>query len=217
MEDILSTPSENRVGSSAKQDGAQAATAKTRTVLRCNFSAADRLANEDARALKAMHEAIAQQVAGILDAHLGSAPEVKFAGLTQLPAKDHIAEVPPLSYVVPEASGQFLVEFDLDLAFPTIELLMGGTGDALNTGRDLTEIEEEIMRDVVQLVLREVEDKMGGPGLEHGSGPSHQAGHDAAVFPGERAGNSTAVRCHVRECGGFVQAGSFHAALQPSG
>ncbi|MGA2570214.1 MAG: FliM/FliN family flagellar motor switch protein [Terracidiphilus sp.] len=146
------------------------APAKARSIQRCNFRATERLTNEDARALTAMHERIAQRVADVLDAYLGTAPAVKFATIAQLPAKDYAAEVPPLSYIMPFASGLVAAEFDLDLAFPMIELLMGGTGDAKSSGRDLTEIEEEIMHDIALLVMREVDTAWAVPGVSMAPG-----------------------------------------------
>ncbi|MGO8758251.1 MAG: flagellar motor switch protein FliM [Terracidiphilus sp.] len=151
----MSTSTENSM--EATHMPPPAAPEQPRSVRRCNFRATERLANEDARALTAMQEKVAQRLAGALDAYLGIAPEVKFGTLAQLPAKDHIAELAPLSYVVAFCSGQVAMEFDLDLAFPMIELLMGGTGEARSSGRDLTEIEEEIVRDMVLHLMHEVE------------------------------------------------------------
>lgn len=153
----MSTPTENPIEvTSVTVETPQKAPAKARSVHRCNFRATERLANEDARALTTMHEKIAQRLVATLDAYFGTTPEVKFGTIAQLPAKDHVMELPALNYIMPFSSGQVIAEFDLDLAFPMIELLMGGTGEAKSSGRDLTEIEEEIMHDIALLVLREV-------------------------------------------------------------
>ncbi len=150
---------------------ALAATAKARSVQRCNFRATDRLSNENARALIAMHEKAAQDIAASLDSYLGAGLEVKFGTIAQLPAKDHIEELPPFSYVVPFSSGLIMLEFDLDLVYPIIELLMGGTGDAKSSGRDLSEIEEEMMQDIVLLIMREAESIWAVPDLPMVPGP----------------------------------------------
>jgi hypothetical protein len=41
------------------------------------------------------------------------------------------------------------VEFDNELVFPIIEMLLGGAGDTGDPGRELSEIEDEIMQDIV--------------------------------------------------------------------
>ena len=139
---------------------------KTRSIHYCNFRTATRLSNEDARAITALHDKVAQRISSVLDAYLGTAIDVRFGSLVQYPAKDHIASLPATSYVVPFSSSKFIVEFTLDLIFPIIELLMGGTGEAKEPGRELSEIEEEIMKDIVLLVAQEAEDLWRIPDLE---------------------------------------------------
>jgi flagellar motor switch protein FliM len=156
----LSTPSENELEAAAalsKQATRQKAVAKQRIVHPCNFRSAGRLSNEDARSLSAMHETFALHLAATLDNYLGTAVEVKLETVDQLPIKDHIADVPALSYVVPFSSNTLIVELDNELVFPIIELLMGGAGGGLDTSRELSEIEEEIMLDVTTLLARQAE------------------------------------------------------------
>jgi flagellar motor switch protein FliM len=93
--------------------------------------------------------------------YLGASLEVKLQTLDQLPLKDHIAGIPPLSYIVPFSlstmPGAIIVECDLDLVFPVVELLLGGPGTSTNIPRELSEIEEEIMQDVTSLIARQAE------------------------------------------------------------
>jgi flagellar motor switch protein FliM len=50
-----------------------------------------------------------------------------------------------------------ILECDLDLVFPIIELLLGGTGTSIPGAREISEIEEEIMQDVASLIARQAE------------------------------------------------------------
>jgi flagellar motor switch protein FliM len=77
---------------------------------------------------------------------------------------EHVAAVPTFCFVVQCSSG-LTVEIDLDLVFPIIELLMGGAGNAGNADRDLSEIEEEVMRDIVALIVQQAEAVWAIPGL----------------------------------------------------
>jgi flagellar motor switch protein FliM len=153
----LSTPSQNQLAevlapvSQSEQRKGQ----KPRTVYNCDFRSAGRLSNDDARSLTAMHEGIAQHVSSALDAYLGTSCEVKLDALDQLSIKDHLADLPAHCHVVPFASNSVFVEFDNELIFPIIELLLGGAGDAKDPGRILSEIEEEIMQDIVLLVWQQ--------------------------------------------------------------
>jgi flagellar motor switch protein FliM len=156
---------------SSKQSAAAKTSVKQRTVHPCNFRTAGRLSNEHARLLSALHETFALRLASTLDAYLGTGVEIRLETLDQLPIKDHIAAIPPLSYVVPFSSNTMIVELDNELVFPVIELLMGGTGSAVNAGRELSEIEEEIMQDVIALLARQAEAVWRVPNLSLVSGP----------------------------------------------
>lgn len=134
---------------------------KQRTIYNCNFRSAGRLSNENARALTSIHETFGRHLATALDAYLGTGLEVKLTSLDQLAIKDHIAATPPLTYIVPfSMSAQpstMIVECDIDLVFPIVDLLLGGMGGPGGGARELSEIEEEIMHDVVLLIIRQAE------------------------------------------------------------
>jgi len=132
-----------------------------RSVVPCNFRSAGRLSNEMARSLTGIHEAFARHLAVGLTSYLGNDIAVKLLSLDQLPIKDHIATIPPLDYVVPFAvkalQSSVIVECDIELVFPMIDLLMGGTGAPTTEFRDLSELEEEIMQELASLIGTQVE------------------------------------------------------------
>jgi flagellar motor switch protein FliM len=144
-----------------KKPGGQKPSDKQRSVRVCDFRSAGRLSNENARALIAMNETFARGLASALDAYLGTGLDLKVKALEQLPVKEHIAAIPPLSYIVPFSlstiPSTMIMEIDIDLVFPIIELLLGGKGTTNSGARDLSEIEEEIMQDVTSLVARHAE------------------------------------------------------------
>ena len=143
--------------------------AKQKTVVNCNFRTAGRLSNENARALNAVHEAFARRMAIALDSWLGTTVEVKQKGLEQQPIKEHIAGIAPLTYIAPltlsTLQSSMIVECDVNIVFAMIEVLLGGTGAPGSGSRELSEIEEEIMQDVVALIARQVESVWRFPNL----------------------------------------------------
>ncbi len=160
MEEMMKTPSHM---------AARKAPDKPRSIHACNFRSAGRLSNENARSLTAIHETFARQLASALDVYLGTALEVKLQTLDQLPLKDHIAAIPPLNYIVPLSfstmPGAVIVECEVDLVFPMIEVLLGGNGTSGNSPRELSEIEEEIMLDVTSLIARQAEQAWHMPNM----------------------------------------------------
>src|ERR1700728_852690 len=111
-------------------------TDKVRSIHACNLRSAGRLSNENGRSLTAIHETFARQLASALDVYLGSTVEVKLETLDQLPLKEHIAAIPQWSYIVPfsfsTTPGSVIVECDVDLVLPMIEVLLGGPGTSEN-------------------------------------------------------------------------------------
>jgi flagellar motor switch protein FliM len=146
---------------SADKPGARKTAPKPRSVHPCDFRSAGRLSNENARSLSAIHETFARRLASALDAYLGTGLAVKLLTIDQLPLKDHMAAVSPLSYIAPfsldSPPSAMIMECDIELVFPIIELLLGGMGGTVSGARELSEIEEEIMQDVTALIARQAE------------------------------------------------------------
>jgi flagellar motor switch protein FliM len=164
----VSVPNQEQIEAMVKASHEQEprkADGKPRFVQSCDFRTAGRLSNENARALTAIHETFARHLASALDAFLGTGVEVKLQRLDQLAIKDHAAAISSLSYIAPFSFSTtpsttpttMIVECDVDMVFPIIEVLMGGTGKSASDARELSEIEEEIMQDVTSLVARQAE------------------------------------------------------------
>lgn len=164
----MSTPSQTPMDATAKSASPgqpSKPAAKARSIQSCNFRVAGRLSNEDARAVTALHETVANSITAAFGALFGASLDVLFAELSQTSVHEHVAGVPTLCFVVQCSAGLVTVEIGLDLVFPIIELLMGGVGDARNADRDLSEIEEEVMHDIAALIVRQAEAVWAIPGL----------------------------------------------------
>jgi flagellar motor switch protein FliM len=134
---------------------------KPRTIHSCNFRYAGRLSNENARALTALHEKFALSVTNSLELYLGTSLRLKLLSLEQMAILDYTSKIASNSYLLPCAlnvmESNFLIEMDIALIFPIIDLLLGGAGTASEDARELTDIDEEIMQSVTALIIKEVE------------------------------------------------------------
>jgi flagellar motor switch protein FliM len=150
-------------------DGTQSGGSKQRSVYPCNFRSAGRLSNENARALTTIHETFARHLASSMEAYLGTGVKIKLLMLDQLSFKDHLASIPPFSFVSPfflsSIPGTMLVECGIDLVFPIIDLLLGGSGMSVSDARELSEIEEELMQDLTSLIARQAENAWDIPDM----------------------------------------------------
>jgi flagellar motor switch protein FliM len=135
---------------------------KARSIHSCNFRYAGRLSNENARALTTLHEKFALNVTNSLEVYLGTSIRLKMLSLEQLALQDYISSVAPNTYLLPCAlnvmESNFLMEMDIRLIFPIIDLLLGGSGTTASSDelRELTEIDEEIMESITALIIKEV-------------------------------------------------------------
>ena len=134
---------------------------KLRTIHTFDFRQAGRLSNEDARSLTVLHETFARHLSIALDAYLGTGLEVKLQTLDRLPIKEHVGNVLSSTYIarftLATIPSVMMVEIDMDLVSPIIDLLMGGKGTVRGGERELSEIDEEILQDVLQLIVRQAE------------------------------------------------------------
>jgi flagellar motor switch protein FliM len=134
---------------------------KQRTIHSCNFRYAGRLSNENARALTALHEKFALNVTTSLELYLGASLHLKLLSLEQMAIVDYVSGLAPNSYLLPCAlsvmESNVLIEIDLALIFPIIDLLLGGAGTASSNAREMTDIDEEIVQSVTALIVSQIE------------------------------------------------------------
>ena len=135
---------------------------KARSIHSCNFRYAGRLSNENARALTSLHEKFALNVTNSLEVYLGTSIRLEMLSLEQLTLQDYISSVAPNTYLLPCAlnvmENSFLMEMDIRLIFPIIDLLLGGAGTtSSDEPRELTEIDEEIVESITAVIIKEVD------------------------------------------------------------
>ena len=126
------------------------------TVLPCNFRSAGRLSNDSNRQLRTMHESFARNISHALDLFLGSPVEMKLAAIEQIGSREFLNTLAAGSYLVPYTlmplQSRVIAKFDTELLFPLLDLLLGGSGDPMEESRELTEIDEELIRSVTELI-----------------------------------------------------------------
>jgi flagellar motor switch protein FliM len=134
---------------------------KPRAIHSCNFRYAGRLSNENARTLTTQHEKFAINVTTALELYLGASLQLKLQSLEQMPIADYVGAMASSNYLLPCAlnvmESNLLMEIDITLIYPIIDLLLGGAGTASNTERELTDLDEEIMQSVTGLIVKQIE------------------------------------------------------------
>jgi flagellar motor switch protein FliM len=126
-----------------------------------NFRQSARISKEQLRSVSQLHELFARNLTHSLGAYLRLAFEVNLVSAEQLNYGEFLQRIPEVTYLVSMTLRPMgvsaAIEIDLPLAFPIIDVLLGGPGRAEPTVREITEIEEQILESVVKIIGRELE------------------------------------------------------------
>ena len=124
-----------------------------------NFSSAGQISTEQLRAISMLNDLFARNLTHNLAAWLRSRFQVNLVSAEQIQFSEFLLRIPEISYVASvrlEPLGALSVlQLDLALAPPIIDLLLGGEGKD-GPLRELTDIEESILGSVVEIVCREL-------------------------------------------------------------
>ena len=128
-------------------------------VLHYNFGRAGQISNEQLRAISMLNDLFARNLTHNLAAWLRCRFHVNLVSAEQILFNEFLMRIPEISYVASvrlEPLGALSVlQLDLALAPPMIDLLLGGEGKE-GPLRELTDIEEAILASVVEIVCREL-------------------------------------------------------------
>jgi flagellar motor switch protein FliM len=137
---------------------ADPAEVKTRAVS-YNFSSAGQISTEQLRAISMLNDLFARNLTHNLAAWLRTRFQVNLVSAEQIQFNEFLLRIPEISYVASvrlEPLGALSVlQLDLALAPPIIDLLLGGEGRE-GALRELTDIEEAILASVVEIICREL-------------------------------------------------------------
>lgn len=127
----------------------------------CNFHQAGQINKEQVRAISMLHEGFARNLTHSLGAYLRVIFETNLVSVEQLTYREFLARIPDCAYCasfqLSPMNATAALELDLALAFPIIDLLLGGQGTAEKQMRQITDIEEQILEGVVKLLCHELE------------------------------------------------------------
>ncbi|MGA3371871.1 MAG: FliM/FliN family flagellar motor switch protein [Terracidiphilus sp.] len=124
-----------------------------------NFSSAGEISNDQLRAISMLNDLFARNLTHNLAAWLRTRFQVNLVSAEQIPFNEFLLRIPEISYVASvrmEPLGALAVlQLDLGLAPPIIDLLLGGEGRD-GPLRELTDIEEAILASLVEIICREL-------------------------------------------------------------
>lgn len=132
-----------------------------RKVEEWNFRQAGQINKEQVRSIGSLHEGFARNLTHSLGAYLRVPFEANLVSVEQLTYRELLGRLPEIAYYatfqMSPGNNLAAMELDLSLAFPIIDVLLGGEGGSDERVRELTEIEEQMLEVVARVVCKELE------------------------------------------------------------
>ncbi|MEX2658085.1 MAG: flagellar motor switch protein FliM [Acidimicrobiales bacterium] len=125
-----------------------------------DFRRPNTFSREHVRALQIVHETFARQLGTVLSTTLRAVSQVTVASVQQITYNDYVASSanPTLlaQLSLEPLSGAGLLQVPLPLAMSILDRLLGGSGTGPYPARPLTDIEEGLIREVLERSLKEL-------------------------------------------------------------
>ena len=141
-------------GAAAEAEGEEHA-----KVVPYSFSSAGQISTDQLRTISLLNDLFARNLTHNLAAWLRTRVQVNLVSAEQIQFNEFFLRIPELSYVASvrlEPLGALsILQLDLGLAPPVIDLLLGGEGRD-GVLRELTDIEESILGSVIDIICREL-------------------------------------------------------------
>jgi len=122
---------------------------------------AGQIGREQMRSISQLHEIFARNLTHSIGAYLRIVFDCSLVSAEHLTYRDYLQRMPENAYLVTcnlEPVGVTAVlQLDQAIAFPVIDLLLGGEGKGGDLGRPITEIEEQVLESVLRIICRELQ------------------------------------------------------------
>jgi flagellar motor switch protein FliM len=145
---LSTTAPSDRLSGRARSHGA---------VVKYNFRRPDRISKEQMHALQFLHERAARNLSTSLSAYMRTTINLSVASVEQFSYQEFLATLAdPTAFYALSISGfdeVGAVEISPAVAFAMIERMLGGKGEPNAVNRPLTEIEQNVVDEVVGLIL----------------------------------------------------------------
>lgn len=142
---------------------------------------------EQLRAINQLHELFARNLTTSMGGYLRVPFDCSLVSAEHLTYREFLGRVPEKTYLascnVEPFGAVAVLHFDLGIAFPIIDIMLGGEGKSGELTRGLTEIEEQILEGIVRIVCRDLQTSWQAINLEFNFGSCQQITHAQRLMP----------------------------------
>ena len=147
----------NSNGGDADSYGNSPIAQDNRKITLYDFKRPDKFSKEQIRTVSIMHETFSRLTTTALSGLLRMMVQVHVASVDQLTYEEFIRSIPqPTTLAVinmDPLKGNAILEIDPAITFSIIDRLFGGTGEGTKVQRELTDIEQSVMEDIIVRIL----------------------------------------------------------------
>jgi len=122
-----------------------------------DFKRPDKFSKDQMRTISMMHETFSRLTTTALSAQLRSLVQVHVASVDQLTYEEFIRSIPnptTLAQInMDPLKGSAILEIDPAITYAIIDRLFGGQGEGTKYSRELTEIEQSVMENIIVRIL----------------------------------------------------------------
>ena len=132
-----------------------------------DFRRPDRIPKSQVRAIHLLHDTFVRNLVSSLSAYLRSYLTVNLVSVEQISYSEFLDGLPSptclVSLGLSPYDGNGVLELNLSLVFPILEMLLGGTGKAsASIQRDITEIEQKLLDGLFRIILHDLREAWKG-------------------------------------------------------
>ena len=177
-------------------------------VTRWDYRQSGRLGREQLDSVSMLHEAFARSLTHSMGAYLRTGFQVAMVSAEHLTYREFLGGIPEVTYLasckLAPFSARGLIQLDLAIAFPLIDVLLGGEGTGKPPTREITEIEEQILETVMRIICRELQTAWQALALEFQFEQRQQPGQVQQLLPAEERILCLSFEVIIKDCRGTM-------------
>ncbi len=142
-------------GSSSRQED-------QRHVTLYDFKRPNRVSKEQLRTFRSIHDKMVRTLSSQISSTMRSIVEIQLHSVDQMTYGEFLMSLPsPTSFnvfSVKPLEGNGVLEINPSIAFPMIDRLLGGKGEAYDSNRDFTDIEFNLLDTILRVIMSNLKD-----------------------------------------------------------
>src|SRR5215475_5527591 len=181
---------------------------KQKKIVAWDVRQAAQIGREQMHAISLLHEGFARNLTNSVGAYLRIGFNAALVSAEHLTFSEFLQRIPEVTYLaslkLEPMAAVGLLQLDLSVAFPLIDVLLGGEGKGALPSREITEIEEQIIETVVRIICRELQVAWQAMALEFQFEQRQQPQQVQQLMPAEEKTLSMSFEITVAESRGTM-------------